>query len=182
MRTKKSRRRLASDVNDPRVVTKRWLRSVLKQAITYWASVMKLESIVDEITFYITEDDDPGMDIDAGAEVLVASSTRTATIKFKRGVVRKFAGEYQGQFSPENVAEMTVLHELCHIITHPMSKWTHSTIESMRNKGALEKHFVELEEAAVEHLTRVFFSMKESIPSAKFKGKVGYLIKDPFKE
>lgn len=182
MTTKKTKRRPAVDVNDPRVVTKRWLRSILKQAISYWASILKLESIVDEITFYIAEDEDPLMDAEAGAEVLVASSTRTATIKFKRGLVRKFAGEYQGQFTPENIVEMTVLHELCHIITHPMSKWTHSTIEAMRNKGVLETHFTELEEAAVEHLTRVFFNMKETVPSAKFKGKIGYLIVDPFKE
>ena len=101
-------------------------------------------------------------------------------MKIKRTVAHKFAGEYHGEYSPTDIVEMAIIHELCHVITHPMSQWVHNTITSMRIYTALEKHFIEQEEISVEHLARILFGMKDFIePSKKFAGKIVYLTKDP---
>lgn len=164
------------------VTTKRWLRKIITQAIQRWAPILKLDSFVDEISFYITDANDPLMDGVAGAEILIDSSTRTATMKIKRNVVAKFTGEYAGNFIPADIVEMTVIHELAHILTHAISRWAYSTIETMRNNKALEKLLTEQEEIIVEHLARVFFAQKDNVQSNKFKGKIVYLINDPIEE
>jgi len=178
---RKRRCKKAPGFDDPRVATKLWLRGVIKEALKFWAPILKLEAFVDEITFYITEDDDSKLNNEDGACVCISSSTRTATIKLKRTVVKKFAGEYhKTSLSPADIVEMTVIHELCHILTHPMSQWAHNTIEPMRNSKVLEKNFDEQEEISVEHMARMLFALRDHIkPQKKFKGKIVYLTKDP---
>jgi hypothetical protein len=175
----RSRKQNKDKLSTDQVTTKRWLRKIITQAIQLWAPALKLDSFVDQISFYIADGDDPMMDALAGAEILVDSTTRTAMIKIKNNVVAKFASEYAGEYSPTDIVEMTVIHELSHILTHPISKWAHSTIETMRNNKALENLFSEQEEIIVEHLARLFFAMKSNIEAGKFKGKIIYLTKDP---
>jgi len=168
---------------DPEITTKRWLRKVIQQAINFWAPIMNLEAYVDQIKFYITEEGDPGMEPNDGAEVLVASSVRTATMKIKRSIVQKFQGEYAGPYTPLDIVENVIVHELSHILTAPMGQWVQTTIESMKNKSALERHFSKEEEVVVEHLARIWSSIKGQLtPTRKFKGKIVYLTQDPFTE
>jgi hypothetical protein len=168
---------------DPEITTKRWLRRVIQQVINFWAPIMNLEAYVDQIKFYITEESDLEMAPKDGAEILVDSSIRTATMKIKRSVVQKFQGEYAGPYTPMDVVELIIVHELSHILVSPMGQYTQSTIESMKNKIALEKLFSREEENVVEHLARIWNSIKGQLtPTRKFKGKIVYLTKDPFIE
>jgi hypothetical protein len=144
---------------------------------------MNLEAFVDQIKFYITEDDDPEMAPNDGAEILVDSSTRTATMKVKRTVVQKFQGEYAGPHTPFDIVEMTIVHELSHILVAPVGQFAQNTVDGMKNKSSLEKLLSREEEMVVEHLARVWSSIKSQVkPTRKFKGKIIYLTKDPFKE
>jgi CII-binding regulator of phage lambda lysogenization HflD len=64
-----------------------------------------------------------------------------------------------------------------------MGQWVQTTIESMKNKSALERHFSKEEEVVVEHLARIWSSIKGQLtPTRKFKGKIVYLTQDPFTE
>lgn len=186
-RRRRTKTKVTIDLNDPEIKTKRWLKGVIRETLLFWAPTMSLDSFVNQIYFYITENSDEKMDRDDGAEIYVDSTTRTATIRIKKGVVHKFAGEYHGDFTARDIVEMTIIHELCHVLVHPMSKWTHSTIESMASRGALVKHFIDEEEVSVEHMARVFFSLKKILKkgrkgSPKFKGKIIYLTKDPIED
>jgi len=168
---------------DPEINTKRWLRKVIQQTLQFWAPIMNLEAFVDQIKFYITEDDDPEMGINDGAEILVDSSVRTAIMKVKRSVVQKFQGEYAGPHTPADVVELTIVHELSHILVAPIGQWAQNTIEGMKNKASLERLLSKEEEVVVEHLARVWNSIKGQVkPARKFKGKIIYLTKDPFRE
>lgn len=180
-RKRKRKRKTAAGFSDPAITTKRWLKGIIKHSIQFWAPILKLNSFVDEIAFYITESNDSNMDADDGAEIIISSSTRTATMKIKRNVAKKFAGEYHNSpYTPADVVEMTIIHELCHILTHPMSQWVHNTIEPMRSGSLLAKNFTEQEEISVEHTARVLFALRDYIESyKKFKGKIVYLTKDP---
>jgi len=168
---------------DPTITTKRWLRKVIQQTLQFWAPIMGLEVYVDQIRFYITEEEDPEMEPKDGAEILVDTSTRTATMKIKRSVVQKFQGEYAGPHTPRDIVESVIVHELSHILTAPMGQWAQSTIDSMKNKAVLESLLSKEEEVVVEHLARVWCSIKSQLtPTRKFKGKIIYLTEDPFKE
>ena len=180
-RRKRKKCKKVPDFDDSQIMTKRWLRHIIREALKFWAPILKLSAYVDEIAFYITEANDSNLNSEDGACITISSSTRTATIKIKRTAVKKFAGEYRKtHYSPADVVEMTVIHELCHILTHPMSQWAHNTMESMRSGKVLEKNFEEQEEISVEHMTRALFALKDYIePQKKFKGKIVYLTKDP---
>lgn len=168
---------------DPEITTKRWLRSVIQQALHFWAPIMNLEAYVDQIKFYITEEEDPEMGLKDGAEILMDTSTRTATMKVKRSVVQKFQGEYAGPYTPKDVVELTIVHELSHILVAPMGQWAQTIVDTMKNRTALERHLSKEEEVVVEHLARVWSSIKGQLqPTRKFKGKIVYLTKDPFEE
>jgi len=182
--SRKKQQKRASGYDDPCVSTKRWLRSVLIGAVEYWTPVLKLDAFVDQITLFICEDDDEDIGEGHGACVTADTTRRSADIRVKRGVVAAMKGEYiDGTYTPEEVAEMTLIHELLHVITHPMSQWANTTIEDMRNKKILEKLFSQQEEVCVEHLTRVFFSLKGDVRAAKkFHGVIRYLVKDPTTE
>lgn len=181
--TRRSKSNEMATYGDPEVSSKRWLRRVIQQSIHFWAPIMNLEAFVDQIKFFITEEDDPQMGPNDGAEILVDSSTRTATMKIKRSVVQKFQGEYVGPYTPKDVVELTIVHELSHILVAPMGQYTQDTIECMKNKAALERHFSVQEEKVVEHLARIWSSIKEQVrPTKRFKGKIVYLTKDPFVE
>jgi hypothetical protein len=151
-------------------------------AVRWWAPILNLESFVDQISIYIAESNDKEMDKDDGAQCLIESSRRTADIRIKRNVVEIFKADYpHNKYSAEEIVEMTVIHELVHIFTHPMSEWAHSTIGSLRNVKVLESLFAKEEEVCVEHLTRVLFGLKEDIKvPGKYKGKIVYLTKDPW--
>jgi hypothetical protein len=98
-------------------------------------------------------------------------------------VVQKFQGEYAGPYTPQDVVELTIAHELSHILVASMGQCMQNTIETMRNKAALERHLSTSEEIVVEHLARVWNSIKGQLtPTRKFKGKIVYLTKDPFVE
>jgi hypothetical protein len=173
----------AATYGDPEITTKRWLRKVIQQAINFWAPIMNLEAYVDQIKFYITEEGDPEMGPRDGAEVLVDSSTRTATMKVKRSVVQKFQGEYAGPYTPLDVVELTIAHELSHILISPMAQYVSNTIDTMKNRVALERHLSTSEEVVVEHLARIWNSIKGQLtPARRFKGKIVYLTQDPFTE
>jgi hypothetical protein len=180
MARRKQQKRVSS-YDDPCVSTKRWLRSVLIQAIHYWTPVLKLDAFIDQVSLYICEDDDDDIGEGHGARVVIDTTRRSADIRMKRGVVSAMKGEYiDGVYAPEEVVEMTLMHELLHVITHPMSQWANTTIEDMRNKKILEKLFSQQEEVCVEHLTRVFFSLKSDVGTErKFHGVIRYLSKDP---
>jgi hypothetical protein len=168
---------------DPEITTKRWLRRVIQQALRFWAPIMNLEAYVDQIKFYIAEEDDSEMAPKDGAEILVDSSTRTATLKIKRSVVQKFQGEYAGPYTPQDVVESVIVHELSHILTAPISQWAQTTIDALHNKAVLEQHLTKEEEVIVEHLARIWSSIKTQVSSTrKFRGKIVYLTKDPFTE
>jgi len=181
-----TRRSKSSEVvtyGDPEINTKRWLRKVIQQTLQFWASIMNLEAFVDQIKFYIAEEGDPEMGAKDGAEILVDSSTRTATIKVKRSVVHLFQGEYAGPYTPSDIVELTIVHELSHILVAPIGQFAQNTVDGMKNRSSLEKLLSREEEMVVEHLARVWNSIKGQIkPTRKFKGKIIYLIKDPFRE
>jgi len=182
--SRKKQQKRASGYDDPCVSTKRWLRSVLIGAIEYWAPMLKLDAFVDQVTLFICEDDDEDIGEGHGACVSTDTTRRSTDLRVKRGVVSAMKGEYiDGEYTPEDVAEMTLIHELLHIITHPMSQWANTTIEDMRNQKILEKLFSQQEEMTVEHLTRVFFSLKGDVRAGKkFHGVIRYLTKDPAKK
>lgn len=179
---RKKKRKGTTTHDDPIVSTKRWLRSHIMDAVRWWAPLLNLGSFVDQISIYIAEINDKEMNKDDGAQVGVDSSRRTADIRIKRSCVELFAADYpHNKYSAEEIVEMTVLHELIHIFTHPMSEWAHSTISNMRNVKVLESLFGKEEEVCVEHLARVLFALKDSIKDpGKYKGKIIYLSKDPW--
>ena len=178
-RRKKRRKGHITEANDPIVTTKRWLRKHMMQAARFWAPILRLDSFVDEISLFIAEKNDPDMDQEDGAFVCVDSSRRTADIKMRRSVIAFFKDDYHEECSPEEIVETTILHELIHIVTHPMSEWAHSTIGALDSSAVLEGLFSKEEEVCVEHLTRVLFGLKESLEDVgKFKGKIIYLAKD----
>lgn len=172
---------MTTNFSDPKIQTKRWLRKVIMGAVQTWAPIFRLESLVDTISVFIGEPNDKGIGKNAGACITVDSTRRTADIRVKRNVVSEMQGEYcDTEYTPEDVVEMTIMHELLHIVMNPMSQWAYSTIEGMRNRSILENLFSQQEEVCVEHLTRVFQKIKQDIPvMGKFKGNIKYLSKDP---
>ncbi len=166
------------------VTSKKWLRKHITEAIHFWAAILNLDSFVSQISVFVSESSDKEMGRDDGAQISIESSRRTADMRIKRNAVELFHGDYlDGEYEPEDVIEMTVIHELCHILTHPMSEWVHNTIDALSNKGALYNLFTKEEEVAVEHLTRVLFSLKDFLETEKkFNGTIVYLTKDPCKK
>lgn len=181
MARRKSNKTPASGFDDPQVSTKRWLRPILMQAIGYWVPVLRLEAFVDQITLYIADEDDPDIGENSGARIVIDSIRRSADVRVKRNVVAVMKGEYvDTHYTPEETAELTLLHELVHIITHPMSQWVDSTIKGMRNHKVLLDLFTQQEEIGVEHLTRAFYNLKSQIqPDKRFSGTIKYLANDP---
>lgn len=179
---KKKKRRGTTTHDDPVVTTKRWLRAHIMDAVRWWTPILNLSSFVDQISVYIAEVNDKEMGKEDGAQVCVESSRRTADIRIKRNCVELFAADYPpNKYSAEEIVEMTVLHELIHIFTHPMSEWAHSTIGNLRNVKVLESLFAKEEEVCVEHLARVLFGLRDYIKDpGKYKGKIVYLTKDPW--
>lgn len=183
MANKKKKEVIVVDYDQKLVTSKRWLRKHIMEALNFWAAVLHLDSFVNQISILVVEANDKEMEKDNGAEISIDSSRRSADIRIKRNAVDLFHGDYlDGEYEPEDVIEMTVIHELCHILTHPMSEWAHNTIDSLRNRGALSNLFTKEEEVAVEHLTRVLFSLRDYLePEKRFKGTIRYLTKDPSK-
>lgn len=180
MANKKKKEATVVDYDQKLVTSKRWLRKHITEAIHFWATILHLDSFVGQISVFVAEATDKEMDKDDGAQILIDSSRRTADIRIKRNAVELFHGDYlDGEYEPEDVIEMTVIHELCHILTHPMSEWAHNTIDSLRNRGALSNLFTKEEEVSVEHLARILFSLRDYLePERKFNGTIVYLTKD----
>ena len=177
---KKKKKGHATTHDDPVVKTKRWLKAQVMDAIRWWAPVLRLSSFVDVISVYITKPDDKDMSDDEVAQVSIESSRRTADIRIKQDCVASFASDYVNEgYSAEEIVEMTILHELIHIFTNPMSEWAHSSMTG--NVDVMTALFAKEEEVCVEHLTRVLFGLKDNIKDpGTFKGKIVYLAKDPW--
>jgi len=179
-RSTKRKGKRAKDLDPVLYTTKRWLRAVIMEAIHFWAPILKLESFVDQIDVFIAESDDKLIGEDSGASVVVDSTRRSASLRIKRSIVKDMWGEYiDRNYTPSEVVEATIIHELCHIIIHPMSQWAISVAENMKNNVILGNLFSREEEISVEHLTRVFHSLKEYIsPDKKFRGTIKYISKE----
>lgn len=170
-----------SNHSDNVTCTKRWLRGVVVRATRFWAPLLQLDARVDSITLFIAPVDDPVIGDNGGACVIMDKTRRSAHIRIKQNVVYLMQNEYPNVTDPAEVVEMTVLHELNHIITNLISDWVFSTIQSMSSKKVLDSLFEQEEEQVVEHLTRAwFFAFKDNKEnsSKKFKGKIIYLSKD----
>jgi len=181
-RRKKEEQKKGEKKFDSKYFTKRWLRAVVMRSVRFWAPVLRLDALVDCITIFITERDDKEIGKNGGACVTIDHTRRSADVRIKRNVVALMANEYPGIKMPEEVVEMTVLHEFNHIIVNPIADWATNTIETLSNKKILGSLFEHEEERTVEHLTRVFFHLhrhKRRDSKKKFKGRIVYMTKDP---
>lgn len=179
-RSRRKKKGRGTTHDDPVVKTKKWLRSQTMDAVRWWAPMLRLGAFVDTISVYITKPDDKEMSEDEVAQVTIESSRRTADIRIKQNCVASFASDYANEdYSAEEIVEMTIIHELCHVFTNPMSEWAHSSMTG--NVDVLTALFAKEEEVCVEHLTRVLFGLKDYIKDpGTFKGKIVYLAKDPW--
>lgn len=156
--------------------SKSWIRAEIMQALRFWAPILELNSFVDHI---IVEMDHDAKDDEYAACVQIDTTTRTATITVSRDIVACYSDRYPDIQDPSDIISMIMLHECLHIITHPMSNWASTAVDGSSRESSLLANFFEAqEETTVEHLTRVFFSVRDYLETpSKFKGKLIYRVK-----